>query len=172
MAVVIMLSINLILETHHSINGSFVWTTGKWPFAPWTLAAGLINVSLASVGAIWLGFPGLVLGSLIAKLVTLNWYVVYFTLKRLTIQWREYRRGILVPILWSVLLTLAATLGVRLLIDPIQTWAVLYYGARVGGLLVLAAAGMITLVIGSGCFYFIVFSPFERGFIKARFVRN
>lgn len=91
-SVLIPLAINCYLETHHSIFGSFVWVTGDWPFAKWAIFTGILNLFLASIGCYFWGFQGLVIGNLVSKLITINWFVVYYGLKKLQINLTFYSK--------------------------------------------------------------------------------
>lgn len=102
--VIVPLLINLFFELQHSINGGFVWNTGKWPFVPATLAAGVLNVIFCFIGCHYFGFKGLAYGTMIAKLSTLNWYVVVYALRRLSISVKQYFKEYLLPSISIVLI--------------------------------------------------------------------
>ena len=95
--VLIPLLINLFFELQHSINGGFVWNTGRWPFVPTTIAAGILNVILCFIGCYYYGLKGLAIGTMMAKLFTLNWYVVFYALRRLKISIKQYLNEYLAP---------------------------------------------------------------------------
>lgn len=97
--VLIPLLLNLFFEMQHSICGGFVWNSGKWPFVPTTIAAGILNVIFGFIGCYYYGFIGLATGTMLAKLFTLNWYVVFYALKRLNISFIKYLNEFLRPIL-------------------------------------------------------------------------
>ncbi len=90
------------LEVQHSVAGNFVWNTGSWPFNKWTLWAGILTVVLGyGLGKAY-GLFGIALATLISRLLTLNWYVVYFTLNKLGVSVKEYLYRFLSPLLVSV----------------------------------------------------------------------
>lgn len=113
--VLIPLLINLFFEMQHSINGGFVWNTGKWPFFPATITSGILNLLFGYLGCKYYGFPGLAIGTMLAKLFTLNWYVVYYALKRLGITLKTY----LSEYLYAVILTILAILPVSYFLNTI-----------------------------------------------------
>ncbi|GAB3983812.1 hypothetical protein GCM10028806_57710 [Spirosoma terrae] len=95
----IVFGIITFLEVQHSIAGNFVWNTGSWPFNKWTLIAGLLTVGLGYFLGKYNGLFGIALATLISRLITLNWYVMYYTLKRLNVLFSSYIKQILLPIL-------------------------------------------------------------------------
>lgn len=95
----IVFGIVTFLEVQHSIAGNFVWNTGSWPFNKWTLIAGILTVGLGYLLGKYNGLFGIALATLISRLITLNWYVMYYTLKRLNILFLPYTKQILLPML-------------------------------------------------------------------------
>ena len=95
------------LEVQHSVAGNFVWNTGSWPFNKWTLWAGILTVVFGyGLGRAY-GLFGVALATLFSKLLTLNWYVVYFSLRQLGISAKEYFLQLLSPLLVSVCIAMA-----------------------------------------------------------------
>ena len=101
--VLIPLLINLFFEMQHSISGGFVWNTGKWPFVPATVASGILSVLFGLVGCYYFGFTGLAIGTMLAKLFTLNWFVVFFSLRRLNISIKQYVTEYFLPAIFTIL---------------------------------------------------------------------
>ncbi|MBE7170899.1 MAG: oligosaccharide flippase family protein [Williamsia sp.] len=93
-------------EVQHSVAGNFVWNMGKWPFNYWTVGSGLLNILLAYVLGSKMGLLGIAIASFASKITTLNWYVVYYCLKRLGMSVISYLKGVFVPITVSVLGTI------------------------------------------------------------------
>ncbi len=112
-----LLALSMLLETHHSAHAFFVWSAGRWPFAPWAIAGGVLNVILASLGARWYGYVGVAAGTLLAQLVTNNWYTVYFALRHLGVSLAAYVQQALVPISLYGLALLALALGLSRAIE-------------------------------------------------------
>ena len=101
------------LEVQHSVAGNFVWNTGSWPFNKWTLLAGVLTVVLGyGLGKIH-GLLGIALATLLSKLLTLNWYVVYFSLAQLGVSVREYVFRLLAPLLISLCVAMIVAVLVK-----------------------------------------------------------
>ncbi len=100
-------------EVQHSVAGNFVWNMGKWPFNNWTVASGILNVVLAYILGKQMGLFGIALASFLSKIVTLNWYVVFYCLKKLGLGISNYLRNVLVPIVGSVLFTIGVVLYLK-----------------------------------------------------------
>lgn len=93
-----LLCVFFVLEQHHVANSVFTFSSGQWPFAPWSLAGGLLNTLLVYLALPRLGLLGAALGGVIAQGLTNNWYVVYYTLRRLGIGLGDYVRRVLFPL--------------------------------------------------------------------------
>lgn len=84
----------LTLENHHVIFARFgqssradaVW--GKM-----ALLAGAINLVLTYIGVMWLGLLGVALGTMVAQLLTNNWYAVAKSLEIVQMRFSSYLRG-------------------------------------------------------------------------------
>ena len=90
------------LEVQHSVVGNFVWNTGAWPFNKWTLWAGILTVGLGFLLGKYYGLFGIAVATLFSRLLTLNWYVVYYGLKRLGLALIPYLYRVLIPLSLSV----------------------------------------------------------------------
>ena len=97
-------------EVQHSVAGNFVWNMGKWPFNNWTIASGILNILLAYVLGKQMGLFGIALASFLSKIVTLNWYVMFYCLKKLGLSISNYLKNVFVPIVGSVLFTISVVL--------------------------------------------------------------
>lgn len=100
-------------EVQHSVAGNFVWNMGKWPFNKLAIASGLLNITLAYILGKQMGLFGITLASFLSKIVTLNWYVVYYCLKKLGLSITNYLRNVFVPIMVSVLFTICLVLYMK-----------------------------------------------------------
>ncbi|MES2200697.1 MAG: hypothetical protein V4498_00435, partial [candidate division FCPU426 bacterium] len=87
-----------VLEFHHSIHAMFTFNVGEWPFAKWAVAAGILNLLFVSLGLKAWGLAGAAAGCMAAQLLTNNWYVVYFTLRRLDLGLKRYIGQALIPL--------------------------------------------------------------------------
>ncbi len=88
----------LTLEVQHVIMSQACRATRDEPFAPWALAAGVINLVLTWVLIERYGLWGVALATFIAQLVTNNWYAVYRTLRRLEMSVGSYARRAVLPV--------------------------------------------------------------------------
>jgi O-antigen/teichoic acid export membrane protein len=103
------------LEVHHSIHANFVWSVGRWPFAPWALIAGALNLGL---GIWWVncfarGEAGMAWATCAAQALTSNWYVVHYALRRLNVPLKRYAREVLAPVSGIILASAALALAVK-----------------------------------------------------------
>lgn len=99
--IICMLSVTTILEIQHSVAGNFTWNMGKWPFNITTILAGILGVILGYIfGKIW-GLNGIISGIIISKLVTLNWFIVYKTLRYMSYPIFSYVKRNILPVLFS-----------------------------------------------------------------------
>lgn len=100
-------------EVQHSVAGNFVWNMGKWPFNYWTVGSGLLNIALAYLLGSRMGLMGIAIASFASKIMTLNWYVVYYCLKKLGMGIRNYLRRVFVPVAVSVAGTICLVLYLK-----------------------------------------------------------
>ena len=122
------------LEAHHVVHAIAVMATGRIVFFPVAMIGGVLTVALGSAFGPIYGVTGVVLGMMIAQLVSNNWYVPWYSLRTFGITAQEY-------ISWlSPFLLLAAATAVLVLL---ARWALSTSGVTspVGLLLVLGALG-------------------------------
>lgn len=133
------------LEVQHSVAGNFVWNTGSWPFNRWTFFAGLLSVVLGYLLGKNFGLVGIATATLIAKLLTLNWYVVYVALKRLNLKVKSYIGNTLAPLIVSVVIALFVAIYIRhyAMLENLSDLAVLFLVATISGIVFLALVGFL-----------------------------
>ena len=163
--VLIPLLINCFLEMQHSIHGGFVWNTGKWPFVPATMAAGLLNLLFGFIGCHYWGFTGLAIGTMLAKLLTLNWYVVFYALRRLGLSIKEYVNEYLLKVFIIILFTIPFAYLISL---GLVKYQLDFYFRGLPGNVFLSCflGGIITLVVWSIVYYFFILHRAERRIIS------
>jgi O-antigen/teichoic acid export membrane protein len=88
----------LFLETQHVTFAFAARSTEDEVYALWALMAGVLNLVLTWFLGKRYGLLGIALGTLLAQLVTNNWYCVYHGLERLHVSFGVYARRILVPL--------------------------------------------------------------------------
>ena len=107
-----------LLEHQHVANATFAFSSGRWPFAPWSFAGGLLNTIFVYLGLKRFGLVGAAGGSVLAQLLTNNWYVVWYTLRRLGVGLVDYVNRVLAPLAGTALLLAALALGWRAWVGP------------------------------------------------------
>lgn len=146
----------MLLEAHHLAMATATMATGRIVFVVPAILAGVVNIGLSIVLAHRLGVIGVALGTLLAQLMTNNWYVPFYVLRRFDTSWREHFRGVVAPILLLLATTLAAGAGARLLTRHLSD-----LGA-------LAVGGVFIFAVGGAVVYQAVLRPADRAFLLTR----
>jgi len=117
-AVLVPLALASLAELHAGTHAAFVWQMGRWPFAPWVLGGGVLNVAFGAAGCAAFGLPGLAWGSFAAQALTTSWVQVAHGLRQIAVGFGSYLRETLAPA-GAYAAALAATGGaVRVLLAP------------------------------------------------------
>lgn len=154
--VVWILLLMMLLEAHHLAMATATMATGRIVFVVPALLAGVVNIGLSIFLAHRLGVVGVALGTLLAQIVTNNWYVPFYVLRQFHTPWREHFAGVVVPILFLLVTTLSAGTAAR-------QWTTHFsdFGALVLGCLCIFVAGGVVV-------YTIVLRPSDRAFLLAK----
>jgi len=80
----------ITLETQHVILVSSSRATEDENYAPWALSAGVLNVIFTWLLIKPLGLLGVAMGTMLAQMLTNNWYAVYRPMKRLRLNFHDY----------------------------------------------------------------------------------
>jgi O-antigen/teichoic acid export membrane protein len=115
--VLVPLVLACFLELHHSSHCFFVWSAGRWPFMTSSILGGLLNLILAFTGCHYYAFAGLAWGSMVAQLLTNNWYGVYYPLRLLGVAFGEYLRRTFLPTIAYLLALLVAGTGIKAVVE-------------------------------------------------------
>lgn len=91
----IIMSIGLILETHHGIHANVYLSTNHVPFLWPSLISGLLIVLISSLTIVPFGIFGAVLTQFVVQLSFNNWFPVYLNLKLLKWNFSEYTFNVL-----------------------------------------------------------------------------
>jgi len=159
------LLINLFFEMQHSINGGFVWNTGKWPFVPATILSGILNLLFGFIGCYFWSFTGLAIGTMLAKLFTLNWFVVFYTLRRLGITIKIYLIEFLIPAISIILIIIPISYFTNLVL--LKYKLNITFRHLPGNITFsLIVGSIITIILWLYLFYRFVFKISEKEFIK------
>ncbi len=161
-----LLCVFYLLEHHHVANATFTISTGRWPFAPWTFAGGVLNTCFVYVGLRHFGLVGAAGGSVLAQLLTNNWYTVWFTLRRLGVSVRGYVKQVMVPLATLGGATMALIFVWRQNVGP---WPALEGGLRsqLFSELAPAAVGSVFLIlfVGLAAWSFVLDSQERKVFV-------
>ena len=84
------LTIVIMLETHQVIHAITVMATGRIIYLPWALASGILNLILGCTLVGPLGLWGVALGTMLAQMVTNNWFAPWSCLRLLGMSSRAY----------------------------------------------------------------------------------
>lgn len=171
-AVVLPLAVMALLEAHHNAHAAFAWSSGRWPFAPWGIASGVLTIALCLVGGRLAGYMGIAMGSMVAQLVTNNWYVVTYTLAHLQVRLATYLRDTALPALaFAIAIAVPAVLSVRLLEGAVHAgWMI--RGLEGTRLVSMLAGGLVTVLCAFGCFWLLLLRDAERQWLWQRVPRR
>lgn len=106
----------VLLEVHHVALATATMATGRIAFMWAALGAGLLNILLSILLVQYLGLWGVALGTMIAQMLTNNWYAPYLSLKHFGISPSMYLRKVIFPIGALFLLCLGLDAFVRALL--------------------------------------------------------
>jgi len=141
------------LEVHHSINSNFVWSSGQWPFAPWAIAAGILNLGL---GIWWVhvaGEAGMAWATCIAQLATNNWFGVYYALRVLRVSLREYALRVVSPVAVIVAVSAVAAVGIKEGLLNSVNLAGKFRGVPATEVLALVAGSLVVVTFAAALFW-------------------
>ena len=113
----------LTLEVHHNILGSATMATGRIVFYWIALGAGLLNIVLTLFLVRHLGLLGVALGTLLAQLLTNNWYVTLVSLRLFQIPIVDYLKKTVFPLFLVFLVMLVVNKGIWFGIGPLPELA-------------------------------------------------
>lgn len=145
----------VVLEAHHVSLATATMATGRIAFARAALGAGVLNIAISLVLAHYLGLWGVALGTLIAQLLTNNWYAPYITLQHFHISFTSYAKSVLQPVIIMLLLSSSLDFGVRHLVGELAP------------IVALPAALIVHAGFSAVVFYFMVLTAQEKDTIVA-----
>lgn len=150
--VVWILLATMLLEVHHVTFASATMAAGHIVFLPPALIAGALNLIISFSLAPRYGIVGVVVGIMVAQLLTNNWYAPLVTLRIFRLSARSIFRSIWRPLLILGAAQLAITIGVRYL------WS----GSHPGDLVVLLASVFIVTLFWIPMAAFLILTNEER----------
>lgn len=150
------LLVMLTLEVHHVIHATTTMATGKIVFYCVAIIAGLLKIGLSFILVIRYGLWGIALSTMIAQLITNNWYVPYVTLRHLELSLKNYMKTILLPI--------SALTVCCLLVNLIIKYCLHIYS----NVIYMLIASLLSLVFGLLIMFFIVLTKNDRNDIVGK----
>jgi O-antigen/teichoic acid export membrane protein len=100
--VLLVFCIMLTLEAQHSILAYSSRATEDEKYAPFSFAAGILNIIFTWILIKPLGVLGVAMGTMLAQMLTSNWYAVYRPMVRLRLNFGVYLRQVVG--LWATVL--------------------------------------------------------------------
>lgn len=100
--ILLIFCIMLTLEAQHGILASSARATEDEKYAPWSFASGILNIMFTWVLIKPLGLLGVAVGTMLAQMLTSNWYAVYRPMVRLKLNFNLYLRQVVS--LWATVL--------------------------------------------------------------------
>jgi len=107
------LLIMLTLEVHHVIHATATMAAGHLVFLWTALASGVMKIALSVVLAHSLGLWGVAIGTMVAQLLTNNWYAPYVTIRLFDLSFTKYGKTVILPVLLLLLSLLLINTGIR-----------------------------------------------------------
>jgi O-antigen/teichoic acid export membrane protein len=140
----------MCLEAHHSAMAAATMSTGRMVFVAPALIAGALNLVFSISLAHRLGALGIALGTLLAQLITNNWYVPFYAMRQFHITLRHQLRRVILPMLGLMSATAVTAVASRFLTRSLPDTPVLLTGC------------LATLAVGSAIVFFRIMSDEER----------
>ncbi len=154
--VVWVLLVVTLLEAYAQAMAAATMSTGRMKFVGPALIAGVVNVFVSIALAGKLGLLGIVLGTMLAQILTNHWYVPWYTIRLFGISLSQHVRGVLLPASTMLVILLGMNAFVRVLTRGMSN-------------LVGVEAGLIcTLLVGGLCFGRLMLSTEERAVLLQR----
>ncbi len=122
-----------LLEVHHVTLATGTMATGKIAFAWTALIAGGLNIIISIILAQRLGLWGVALGTMIAQMLTNNWYAPYVTLTLFNIPFLRYFATVILPIFVLIIVSIGINVVSR------------YLTAKYGDMISLLISGCFTI---------------------------
>nr|WP_232731752.1 oligosaccharide flippase family protein [Oscillatoria sp. PCC 10802] len=107
--VLLVFCIMLTLEAQHVVLTQSSRATEDEKYAPWALTAGVLNIAFTWVLIKPLGLLGVAMGTMLAQMLTNNWYAVYRPIERLKLNFGVYLRQVVC--LWVIILVSSLVLS-------------------------------------------------------------
>jgi O-antigen/teichoic acid export membrane protein len=146
----------MFLEAHHRFHATIAMSMGHIVFHWWALGAGVLNVALTLALVRTYGLFGVALGSMVAQVLTNNWYVPAYTLRLLRMPLGSYLGAVGLPVAAVLAAALLSALAARHLLPGTAHPIVL-----------LMAGGVAACAGGGAVSWLILLEPAERARVAA-----
>lgn len=139
--------IMIILETHHVILATATMATGKVVFYWVAILAGALNLILSVwLGQKW-GLWGIALGTMIAQLLTNNWYVPYISIQVLGLSFSKYIKRIIIPVTLLAAIAIMINWSLKQVLINFNIYIVIIVGFGVASCLCALVAMYLVLIV-------------------------
>jgi O-antigen/teichoic acid export membrane protein len=140
----------MFLEAHHLAMATATMATGKIVFVWPALIAGVFNIGFSIVLSRHLGLIGVALGTMLAQLLTNNWYVPFYSMRQFNISLQQHTCAVLFPMLALLISMLTIGLVARLVTSDLPNY-------------LSVSAGCLMALLGGGTFFSrFILAPSER----------
>lgn len=112
----------LVLETHHVVFAKATTASGDEGFAASAILAGGLNLVLTSILIRTHGLLGVAAATMIAQMLTNNWYVIYRAHRRLRMSFWVHVKECVIPYLAIALCTAGPSLALRWKFPTMSDW--------------------------------------------------
>jgi O-antigen/teichoic acid export membrane protein len=150
------LLVMLTLEVHHAIHAVSIMAAGHLVFLKVAIISGVIKIALSLLLSSYFGLWGVALGTMIAQLLTNNWYAPFISFKVLAISFKEYARTIYAPLALLLAVILLVNIVMRQLFDRLPDFGAVF------------AASVVSAIISAVITYSLVISSSERDAIMKK----
>lgn len=103
----------VFLEVHHVALASATMATGRIAFMWIALVAGALNVLISLILVRYVGIWGVALGTMIAQMLTNNWYAPYLTFKHFGISINVYFIKVVFPVVCILILCIGLDMLIK-----------------------------------------------------------
>ena len=141
----------MLLEAHHQAMAASTMATGRIVFLAPALIAGVLNIFFSVFLARHFGLIGVVLGTMLAQVLTNNWYVPWVTMRLFHLGFRHHVRTVLLPVTGLLIIMLSVETLVRFLTASLPSFVSVSIG------------GVATLAVGAASFSMMMVDARERG---------
>lgn len=146
----------MFLEAHHLAMATATMATGRIVFVWPALIAGVLNIGFSIFLAHHLGILGVACGTMLAQLLTNNWYVPFYSMRQFRIPFCHHLRVVIFPMILLLASVLTIGSAMRLLTSNLPNFVSVFAGC------------IVILIAGGSLFSLSILSPSERQIISSK----